>query len=215
MTANLGTFIDGLDGALHISDEKSIAMVYELLDTEGLYVGASSALNVVAAVELAQKLGKGGSVSQQCREELSWTIPCRVPRGHRHCGRCIPLSESAVLQAVAAFKGSLRCYTRTLEEVRCIGLDSVVVLARDRAQARPRKRSLFLSSKPWQTLVVNGQQCADNPWSVWKYRRRRCTQRARPLGGKRTRCCASLKQFPTLHLHLRNASWMPRPTSLS
>lgn len=34
-------------------------MLYQLLDTEGLYVGASSALNVVAAVELAQKLGKG------------------------------------------------------------------------------------------------------------------------------------------------------------
>jgi cysteine synthase len=34
-------------------------MVYELLDTEGLYIGASSALNVVAAVELAAKLGPG------------------------------------------------------------------------------------------------------------------------------------------------------------
>lgn len=34
-------------------------MVYQLLDSEGLYVGASSALNVVAAVELARKLGKG------------------------------------------------------------------------------------------------------------------------------------------------------------
>jgi cysteine synthase A len=34
-------------------------MIYELLDSEGLYVGASTALNVVAAVELAEKLGKG------------------------------------------------------------------------------------------------------------------------------------------------------------
>lgn len=34
-------------------------MVYDLLHNEGLYVGASSALNVVAAVELAQRLGKG------------------------------------------------------------------------------------------------------------------------------------------------------------
>ena len=34
-------------------------MVYELLDTEGIYIGASSALNVVAAYELAQKLGPG------------------------------------------------------------------------------------------------------------------------------------------------------------
>ena len=59
VTNNLATFVNDLDGALKISDEKSIAMLYQLLDTEGLYVGASTALNVVAAVELAQKLGKG------------------------------------------------------------------------------------------------------------------------------------------------------------
>lgn len=61
ITNNLGIFVNDLSGALHIADAKSIAMVYELLDTEGLYLGASSALNVVAAVELAQILGKGES----------------------------------------------------------------------------------------------------------------------------------------------------------
>ena len=59
ITNNLGTFVKELDGALHIPDEKTIAMIYDLLDTEGLYVGASSALNVVAAVELARELGPG------------------------------------------------------------------------------------------------------------------------------------------------------------
>ena len=34
-------------------------MIYDLLDTEGLYLGASSALNVVAAIEVARKLGPG------------------------------------------------------------------------------------------------------------------------------------------------------------
>lgn len=62
VTSNLGTFVHDLTGALHIPDEKAISMLYQLLDTEGLYVGASSALNVVAAVELAQKLGKGSKV---------------------------------------------------------------------------------------------------------------------------------------------------------
>lgn len=42
-----------------ISDEESIVMLYQIFDTEGLYLGASSALNIVAAVEVAQKLGKG------------------------------------------------------------------------------------------------------------------------------------------------------------
>jgi cysteine synthase len=59
VTDNLATFVNDLDGSLMIADEKSIVMLYQLLDTEGLYLGASSALNVVAAVEVAQKLGKG------------------------------------------------------------------------------------------------------------------------------------------------------------
>ncbi|KAI0339797.1 cysteine synthase [Trametopsis cervina] len=63
ITNNLGTFIDKIDGSLNIADEKSIAMVYDLLDSEGLYIGASSALNVVAAVELAQKLGPGHTIA--------------------------------------------------------------------------------------------------------------------------------------------------------
>jgi cysteine synthase len=68
ITDNLGTFVDKLDGALHIADEKSIAMVYDILDTEGLYLGASSALNVVAAYELALHLGPG-NVPASCSED--------------------------------------------------------------------------------------------------------------------------------------------------
>ncbi|KAF9452340.1 pyridoxal phosphate-dependent enzyme, beta subunit, partial [Macrolepiota fuliginosa MF-IS2] len=63
ITDNLAVFVNDLDGAFTVPDEKSIVMLYELLDSEGLYVGASSALNVVAAVELAEKLGKGSKVA--------------------------------------------------------------------------------------------------------------------------------------------------------
>ena len=62
ITNNLKPDIDLLDGALHISDEKTIEMVYRCLDEEGLYMGASSCLNVVAAKEVAEKLGKGHTV---------------------------------------------------------------------------------------------------------------------------------------------------------
>ncbi|KAG9316584.1 tryptophan synthase beta subunit-like PLP-dependent enzyme [Chiua virens] len=62
VTDNLATFVNDIDGSLTIADEKSIVMLYQLLDTEGFYLGASSALNVVAAVELAEKLGKGSSI---------------------------------------------------------------------------------------------------------------------------------------------------------
>ncbi|PSR76528.1 hypothetical protein PHLCEN_2v8431 [Hermanssonia centrifuga] len=63
ITNNLGTFVKELDGSLTIPDEKSVAMVYDLLDTEGIYIGASSALNVVAAVELAKLLGPGKTIA--------------------------------------------------------------------------------------------------------------------------------------------------------
>ncbi|MCJ1224489.1 Cysteine synthase 1 [Toensbergia leucococca] len=62
VTDNLKPDIDLIDGALHISDEKSIEMVYRCLDEEGLYLGASSCLNVVAAKEVAETLGKGHTV---------------------------------------------------------------------------------------------------------------------------------------------------------
>lgn len=62
VTSNLKPDIDLLDGSLHISDEKTIAMVYRCLDEEGLYLGASSCLNVVAAKEVAEKLGRGHTV---------------------------------------------------------------------------------------------------------------------------------------------------------
>ena len=51
-----------MDGSVHIADEKSIEMVYRCLDEEGLYLGASSALNVVAAKEVAEKVGRGKTV---------------------------------------------------------------------------------------------------------------------------------------------------------
>jgi cysteine synthase len=51
---------------MNIPDEKSIKMIYEILDKEGIYLGASSALNLVAAVELAEKLGKGYCFSTFC-----------------------------------------------------------------------------------------------------------------------------------------------------
>lgn len=62
VTDNLTTEINLISDSLVVSDEKSIEMVYRLLDEEGLYVGASTALNVVAAKEMAEKLGPGKTV---------------------------------------------------------------------------------------------------------------------------------------------------------
>ncbi|KAJ2320341.1 Cysteine synthase 1 [Coemansia sp. Cherry 401B] len=62
ITANLQPDVHLIDDALKIPDEKTIAMLYRLLDEEGIYLGASSALNVAAAVEMARVLGPGNTI---------------------------------------------------------------------------------------------------------------------------------------------------------
>lgn len=59
VTDNLRPDIGSLDNSVHVPDEESIVMVYRLLHEEGIYIGASSALNVVAATKMATQLGSG------------------------------------------------------------------------------------------------------------------------------------------------------------
>jgi len=51
-----------LDGAVFVEDARTIAMVFRLLQREGIFAGASSALNAVAAVDVARRLGPGSVV---------------------------------------------------------------------------------------------------------------------------------------------------------
>jgi cysteine synthase A len=62
VTDNLKPDLELLSGAVHVPDAESIRMIYRLLAEEGLYVGASSALNVWAAQQIAKKKGKGSTV---------------------------------------------------------------------------------------------------------------------------------------------------------
>ncbi|CAH7667715.1 tryptophan synthase beta subunit-like PLP-dependent enzyme [Phakopsora pachyrhizi] len=48
-----------IDDAIYVSDEESIEMVYRMLDKEGIYLSVSSALNAIAAVKMAEQMGKG------------------------------------------------------------------------------------------------------------------------------------------------------------
>ncbi|MBE9548034.1 MAG: cysteine synthase A [Proteobacteria bacterium] len=94
VTANLqGTEIDT---AVTIGDQITVDMVYHLLYHEGLLVGASSGLNVAAAVWLAGQLGPGKTIvtlltdhgsryqsrlfNQQWLESKNLVIPARARR---------------------------------------------------------------------------------------------------------------------------------------
>lgn len=52
-----------LDGAFRGTDQQVIEMAQYLLKHDGLFIGSSAALNVVGAVKLARKLGKGHTIA--------------------------------------------------------------------------------------------------------------------------------------------------------
>lgn len=112
MTDNLKQDIDLVDGALHVADAETIRMVYHLLDRDGLYVGASTALNVVAAKKLAEKLGKGSRVvtilcDGAYRYALCSFARCGVyssPGPTAAVARQVPVA--AVLEEVARVEGT-------------------------------------------------------------------------------------------------------------
>ncbi|KAJ3293427.1 Cysteine synthase 1 [Borealophlyctis nickersoniae] len=62
LTDNLAPDFELLDDAVHVPDEETIALLYRLLDEEGIFIGASSALNVASAAEMAKKLGPGKTI---------------------------------------------------------------------------------------------------------------------------------------------------------
>lgn len=62
VTDNLRPDLGLIDEAIQVADEELIAMLYRLLDEEGLYVGGTSALNVVAAARVAESLPEGSNV---------------------------------------------------------------------------------------------------------------------------------------------------------
>jgi cysteine synthase len=99
ITDNLLREIELLNGSLNISDSKTISMLYRLLDEEGLYVGASTALNVVAAFELARRLGPGKSIA---------TILC--DGAHRYSDRLFSKAWLREKNLEAAIPVALRKY---------------------------------------------------------------------------------------------------------
>jgi cysteine synthase len=60
VTANLSGA--PIDDALHVEDGDTVRSVYQLLHEEGLFLGATSGINVAAAVRVARELGPGHTI---------------------------------------------------------------------------------------------------------------------------------------------------------
>ena len=60
ITANLEDAV--VDHAYHIPDAEAVALVFQLLEEEGLCLGASSGVNVAGAIRLAKDMGPGHTI---------------------------------------------------------------------------------------------------------------------------------------------------------
>jgi Cysteine synthase len=51
-----------IDGQVQVTDEEALPLIFDLVKKEGLVLGGSSGINVLAAIKIAQKLGPGHTV---------------------------------------------------------------------------------------------------------------------------------------------------------
>ena len=60
ITANLEGAV--VDDSFHIPDAEAVGLVFQLLEEEGLCLGASSGVNVAGAIRMAKKMGPGHTI---------------------------------------------------------------------------------------------------------------------------------------------------------
>ncbi|TIB07767.1 hypothetical protein E3P89_03725 [Wallemia ichthyophaga] len=62
LTANFEQGLEHINDAVRVSDEEAVAMSRYIMANDGLFLGSSSACNLVAAVRSAKKMEKGSSI---------------------------------------------------------------------------------------------------------------------------------------------------------
>ena len=62
MTANFNAGFNLIDDAVKVSDAQAMKMARWLVEKEGLFVGASSAVNCVAAAQVAKGMERGARI---------------------------------------------------------------------------------------------------------------------------------------------------------
>ena len=59
MTANFAAGLEHIEAAFRVSDREAVAMARQVLEKDGFFIGSSSAVNLHAAVKVAERLGPG------------------------------------------------------------------------------------------------------------------------------------------------------------
>ncbi|KAH9455415.1 hypothetical protein MJO29_012195 [Puccinia striiformis f. sp. tritici] len=92
LTGNLAQIIETIDDAITVSDEESINMSRLILKEEGIFIGSSSAVNLVASYKLAQNLKTRSSNDSEGRGEAKKGPPITLvtilcDSGQRHLSK--------------------------------------------------------------------------------------------------------------------------------
>lgn len=81
-----------IDDALLVRDTDAVKMTFRVLHEEGFFVGASSGLNVAAAVQVAHQMGPGHTI-----------VTCLCDTGHKYYGKLCSrkqLAERGLLDSI-------------------------------------------------------------------------------------------------------------------
>ena len=84
ITQNFALGLDIVDDAYRVTDLEAVAMSRYLVQNDGLWLGSSSACNLVASVRLAKKLGKGTRIVTILYVRPSGSADDRCDSGSRH-----------------------------------------------------------------------------------------------------------------------------------
>jgi cysteine synthase A len=63
VTHNFDLGLEAIDRAIRVTDQEAVDMAHWILKTEGLWIGSSSAMNLVGAIRTALELPKGSTVA--------------------------------------------------------------------------------------------------------------------------------------------------------
>ncbi|WAQ90305.1 hypothetical protein PtA15_12A293 [Puccinia triticina] len=85
MTGNLEEIMDVVDDAIKVTDAEAIRMSRKILEEEGLFLGSSSAVNLVASHKLAQALSADREATGA--ETPGWIVTILCDSGHRHLSK--------------------------------------------------------------------------------------------------------------------------------
>ncbi|KAA1089424.1 hypothetical protein PGT21_017883 [Puccinia graminis f. sp. tritici] len=87
LTGNLAQIIDLVDDAISVTDEEAIELSRLILKNEGLFIGSSSAVNLVASHKLAQQIKLGREEQQQSNGERTRIVTILCDSGQRHLSK--------------------------------------------------------------------------------------------------------------------------------